>query len=328
MSAWRTVRAQALVALAGLGAALWATQSPAPATPRGELPIADCEVRAVALRAPDREVTVERERDGVRVEVRRRGADGEVTTRRFRGGERAEAYLESLQPLMARRSLGRLEGEALQEVGLGDAPAGEGPTRWTLRCAEGDEHTFEVGGAAYGTGDRYVREAEGGPVYLVAAAHLRTLEAAELQLRQHRLHRFEARDVATVRVEAPFALELEQRGRRSPTSAWVDRRDPTTRRPDLDRLMRAVFQLAIGGEEATPNSDAAVLLKLSLRSVGGDELGHVEVRGWGDGPARRYYARSEATGGWVSVLPSSGAALTRALERVSRAPADAGAVAP
>ncbi len=326
MSAWSTLRAQAVVAIAGLATAVWATQDAAPSAPQGELPIVDCDVHAVELHTPERDVTVEGREDGVRVEVVRRRR-GETTTRRFRGGERAEAYLEGLRPLLARRSLGELEEEALREVGLDPASLSEHQSRWTLRCDDG-ARTFDVGGAAYGTGDRYIRSVEGGPVYLIAAGRLRTLETAELQLRQHRLHRFDPRDVATVRLQAPLELELEQRGRRSPTSAWVDRQDPTRRRRDLDRLMRAVLQLAVSGEETTPPPDASVVLRLSLLSVDGDELGHLEVRTWGNGAERRYCARSESSGGWVAVLPSAGAALSRALERVRGSRSDAGPAAP
>ena len=316
MSGWRALRTQALVAVAGLGTALWASRVPSPERDQGAI-LVDCALRAVALHTAEQDVTVERDDDGIRIEVVRR-ARGETVVRRFRGGERAEDFLDDLEPLRARRSLGELDGEALAEVGLDPSSRSAHPTRWTLRCADA-VHSFDVGGAAYGSGDRYVRSVEGGPVVLVAAGYLRSLETAELQLRERRLHRFGPQEVAAARIDAPIELELQQRGRRSPTPAWVDARDPRARRRDLDRLMRAVFQLSASGEEAIPPPDATPVLSLSLRSSDDEELGHLELRMWGEGPGRRYVARTEHTGQWVVVLPSAGAAVARAIERVGGA---------
>lgn len=91
---------------------------------------------------------------------------------RFRGGAAVARWTEGLAPLRARRVLGDLDARTRAALDLEPPRA-----RLTLRCGA-RETSFDVGGRAFGRGDRYLRRAEGGPVFLVARERLAPLERA------------------------------------------------------------------------------------------------------------------------------------------------------
>lgn len=275
----------------------------------GSVEVLDCHVDAVEYRSERRDVDLGREGDRVWIRVARRPEGETAVERRFVGGEDAETYIDALTPLVARRSLGALEGDALVDVGLHE-PEG----LLTLKCGD-DEHAFDVGGRAYGTGDRYIRRDGGDEVLLVPSTLVRALATAEVRLMQQRLHRFDYREASRARVEATQSWMLEHRNRRSHDAAWIDASDPETRRRDLDRFMRALSQLSVREylEQDPELGERIVRVELSDR----EELGWVEVHRGPD--ALTWYARSEETNGWVTLIPSSGSGLLRALEAVTDA---------
>lgn len=315
MSAGRDLFGHAALAALGLTLAIFATREETRA-PSGEVVVVDCgAIDEVRFASPGRDVTVRRERSGVRVEVRRRADDGSEERLRFLGGSDAETYLRELSPLSARRDLGALEGDALVDVGLDEASIERSRTRVSLRCGR-TTHRFAVGGRAFGTGDRYVRT-EDGRVVLLAAETIRDLETAELRLVERRLHRFERAEAerAVVRFGGAERV-MVQRNRRGADAAWVDESAPETRRTDYDRLMRAVLGLAITRylDEAVELPEAAIEVRFS--DVRGRALGELSLHPIGEGANARWLARSDASGGVVEVLPSTGAAVLRAAERL------------
>ncbi|MCB9598744.1 MAG: hypothetical protein H6724_10785 [Sandaracinus sp.] len=318
MSARRELGWQALLALLGLGVAVAATRDEVRVPAAGETVVVDCaRVDEVRLASPSRDVRVHRARGVVRVEVTRR-VEGEEERLSFLGGADAEAYLDELAPLVARRDLGVLEGDALVEVGLDRASVERERTRWTLRCGSRN-HRFVVGGRAYGTGDRYVREERSGaPVVLFEAARIRDLETAELRLVERRWHRFaQAEAERAVVTFGGVEHTMTQRNRRSHDAAWVDAAAPEERRSDYDRLMRALLGLAITRYPQEAPEVGAPLLEARFADARGRALGEMALFTRGEGADARWWVRSDATGGFAEVLPSTGAAVLRAAERLA-----------
>lgn len=317
MSAWRELGGHALLAAIGLTLAIVATRDEAEAPMPGEVEVLDCRrVDEVRFASPQRDVRIVREGRLVRLEVTRRPEGAPSDRLRFLGGPDAHAYLEGLAPLVARRSLGELADDALEDVGLDAASMERERTRWTIRCGS-TTTTFDVGGRAFGTGDRYVRRADDPEVVLIAAALLRDLDTAELRLIERRLHRFERAEAE--RAVLRFAGEehdLTQRNRRGANAAWVATAAPDTRRSDYDRLMRAVLGLAVTRYlEEAPELPAAVF-EARFADARGRALGELTLFQVGEGANARWLARSDASEGVVEVLPSSGAAVVRAAERL------------
>ncbi len=237
----------------------------------------------------------------------------ERTERRFVAGEAAEDYLERLLPLRAVRSLGEVKGDALEAIGLK-----EPSERLVLRCG-GKERSFVLGATAYGTGDRYLREASGGPVYLLRSALVTDLRGAEARLMQRRMHRFEDRDVEKLLVRVGQAERtLLHRHRLDPKRAeWVDAAEPDRRNELFGNWLlrvgrlRALAYLPAGqepGASEEPPRRPEPLLTLRYLGEDGEQKGFLElVRLPAAEPGGRatYYARSEASGGaWVEVARS------------------------
>ncbi len=323
MSARGALGSQAALAALGLILAIVASREEARAPVAGEVVVVDCgRVDEVRYETPSREVRIFRERGLVRLEVVRRPAGGEQERLRFLGGPDAQAYLDGLAPLVARRDLGPLRGDALVDVGLDSATLERTRAHWRIRCGR-TSHRFQVGGRAYGTGDRYIRaEREGAHVVLIEAAKLRDLDAAELRLVERRLHRFERAEVAHAVVDGPLegqrvTHELTQRNRRASDAAWVATRAPEERRPDYDRLLRALLGLAITRYLDEPPELPPPALEARFTDPRGRALGELSLYVRGEGAEARYYGRSDASDGVVELLPSTGAAVLRAFERVT-----------
>ncbi|MGF1468966.1 MAG: hypothetical protein ACFCGT_22805 [Sandaracinaceae bacterium] len=242
--------------------------------------------------------------------VRNPGQDNEVTEV-FVGSEEGLAYLEQLAPLRAHRSLGELSEEQLEEVELIG-----GSSQLAVRCG-GRTATFDLGGRAFGSGDRYLRSTDGGPVFLVDAERLAGLEAPAIRLMQRSLHTFEPTEVASLRVQADGAERaLVQRNRLDPQrAAWVDEADPDRRNELYGNWLVSVGRLRVmtylprdtapeDHEQATGPQEE--ILRLEYRGEGGNELGFLElVRVPESETSMLYYARTEATKSWVQVPTSA-----------------------
>lgn len=227
----------------------------------------------------------------------------------FVANKAAETYLEKWDPLQAIRSLGELSEEQEASLELSDAKA-----RLALKCG-GVEKVFRIGGSAYGSGDRYLRAEDGGPVYLLEAETVRAIESAKFRFMQRELHRFEMRRVETLTIEAAGrSRTLLHRNRLDKAKAeWVDQAAPDRRNELfanwLERVERLRAQKYLAAD-ATPETDVEkatgspeLLAKLVYKSVDGDTLGSFELM---KVPAEMdiFYARTEATRGWVTVLRS------------------------
>lgn len=236
--------------------------------------------------------------------------------KRFLGSrDDVEAYVdEKLSPLRAIRSLGVPEGALLEEIAL-DEPEG----RLTLRCGERDT-VYDIGGAAFGSGDRYVREAGDDVVYLVAADVVRELQSADFRMIQRDLHAFDWTEVASVTAAVDGAEKtLLQRDRLDARKAqWVDEAEPDRRNELFDNWMDRVKRLRVQTylpPDAAPGSDLegdeaeglgapVAALRLVYRDAEGAELGRLALERVDGSGAQWFYAESDATRGWVTVMRS------------------------
>jgi hypothetical protein len=319
------------IALAVLGLAsayyVWTAGEPTEESPEG-VTLLECapeRLTSVRFESERRDVTLESrgERDDrafwVRVLRKSSSAaptppegereDGDVVE--FVASAEVDEYVKTIAPFKAIRSLGDVDDETLSDLGLGD-----GAAHMTISCGGGRELALDVGESTFGTGDRYARRADGGPVFLLNGEIVRGLESAELQLMQRDLHRFEMTEVARLEVEAfGESRTLLQRNHRTPEQAeWVDSADPDRRNELygnwLDRLSRLRVQSYLP-LDAAPGSDldgesATSVRVLTLRYLGddGEEIGKLELEKVEYQPPV-YYARSEATRAWVRVVATT-----------------------
>ncbi|MFW6088032.1 MAG: DUF4340 domain-containing protein, partial [Myxococcota bacterium] len=316
---------QAVLAVGGLLAAyfVW-TDDTSGGGAEGQVMIWDCdadEVSTVRLQSKRAKVTLERRGEGddahwwvVYVD---RPEEGEPTTTQFTGAERVEDYLEDLAPLRATRQVGELDEESLEAVGLA-RPEDE----LVVTCG-GNERTFVAGENAFGSGDRYLRDARGGAIYLVDANVVRDLLSARARLMQRQLHTFDWTDVARLKVEGSGEEKvLLQRNRHDRRKAeWVDAAEPD-RRNELydnwfDRLRRlSVSEYLDPNEDPGEGMDVQPVATLTFEGGEGEELDRWKLVRAVAPDDVQYFARSRATRSWVEMPPSVAKQVSREVRPV------------
>lgn len=314
----KSVLAHAILALGGLTLAYLVWTDEGPSREVDEVELVDCDpedVTRAELSTEDKDVTLELTRDGDELLVRatvvrhREGADDE-TQRFVAANDGVNEWLAQIAPLTARRTLGDLDAEQLAEIGLEGEEAT--PGRFALTCG-GTTHTFQIGGRAYGSGDRYARLASGGPVQLLGNERLQAIESAEFRLMERQLHRFEWTRVTELRVEAWGQQKtLLQRNRLDEANAeWVDAASPDRRNEAFGNWLSAYPRMRVQryldpgqepGAELEQPATAETSLRLTFRGEDG-ELGRMELRRVDRIPLV-YYVRTETTRDWVTVPAS------------------------
>ncbi|MCB9594718.1 MAG: DUF4340 domain-containing protein [Sandaracinaceae bacterium] len=314
----KSVLAHAILALGGLTLAYLVWTDDGPSREVDEVELVDCEpdeVTRAELRSAEKDITLEitREDDEVVVHatVVRHREDADDETQRFVAAtDGVNEWLEQIAPLTARRTLGELSDEQLTELGFQGEEAT--PSTFALTCG-GTVHTFQIGGRAYGSGDRYARLESGGPVHLLGNERLQAIESAEFRLMERRLHTFEWTAVTELTIEAWGQQKtLLQRNRLDEANAeWVDQASPDRRNEVFGnwlgayprmRVQRYLDPGAEPGSELAESAAAEVSMRLTIRGEDG-ELGHMEMRRVDRVPLS-YYVRTETTRDWVTVPAS------------------------
>ncbi|MGB0680317.1 MAG: DUF4340 domain-containing protein [Polyangiales bacterium] len=284
----------------------------------GEVTVLQCDknsIKRVQYRAPEKEVTVKPTRvDGetkIWIDSHSKPKKGKASRKSFVGNEEAENFLKQMTPMHALRALGTIGKKKKKAFELDKAK-----TYLDVECGR-KKRSYRIGGTAYGSGDRYIQDKQGGKVYLVHADLLAALQSAEFRLKQRELHTFEATEVHQLQVEAfGRKVTLLQRNRRVPEKAtWVDASKPDKINELYGNWLSRVGQLraqdylkakAVPGSELkklTESVSPTPVLKLRYEEEDGDELGTLEmVRVDAETPS--YYAKSEVTERWVTVPKS------------------------
>ncbi len=224
----------------------------------------------------------------------------EIKTSAFKGGETATKLVESFAPLEAVRALGDLPPEKLEDLELAE------PEAWLEITRKGKLRRLELGGEAYGTRDRYLRDVETGKYYLVDAEVFRPLKYAKSRLPDRRLSDLEKGDIVQVRLEgqAGFAVMVQQNRQDKDAAYWASSTD--LERPVeiyanwLDKALRLKGLSYVAEDEKPEKLEAAFSVQLHAE-VGTPvtiEVFHDVPEDDGD-PV--WYARSEFTRGLMKL---------------------------
>lgn len=331
--------AMATLALAYAGH-VW-LQGAQPTAKAGEVELLACapeRLQTVTVRGKDKTVAVHFEDEGrggwIEVKAPKRDAvapPGGVTpteTRDFAASAQISRLVEALTPLKAQRALGVIEAAGLKELGLAwtagpaaEANAGADPAKArdagaqeTVEIVCGERTlTLQLGAASYGGGGRYARNANGGEVVLLAEGWVGDARMADLRFLQRELHAFAVADIERMEVSnaagSKTFLHRNRRGADAGVGAdeWVAETEPGKRHEMAGNWVAAVLRLrvleslgrsATPGNELQPAQTAAPIAKVAWA---GDKQGTLELARAGDGETAVYYARTEATRGWVTV---------------------------
>lgn len=132
-----------------------------------------------------------------------------------------EKLTESLAPLMAMRSLGKVPAAQFKDFGL-DKPEA------TLRVVFEDKpRTLVIGGVTPSGVDRYARIPDTGEVYAVSGEFVRTLMFADSRLLERELHNFEPGEVTRIVVSRGKSAPREFVKVEGKNEGWADPKTPT-----------------------------------------------------------------------------------------------------
>jgi hypothetical protein len=217
--------------------------------------------------------------------------------------------LQTLAPLRAMRSVGKVPDKKLADFGLDKVG-----TYLRLSCG-GRKLALDVGGRTYGLADQYVRDPKTKQVYLLNGQMVMDIESAQFKFMQTDLHNFPLSEVdETVIKVGSKQRKLLHRNRLNPEDArWVDAAAPDKRNELFgnwfQRLehMRAKSFLDPGKE---PGSDLQIdatgttpVLTIDY-ALEGKKKGALELVRVDTAQGNFYYARTEATHRWVTMYDS------------------------
>ena len=137
-------------------------------------------------------------------------------TKVFKAGKAGRDLAGKLAPFVAKRQLDGVTDEQLEALGL-VTPSGT----LTLTRTGKSPVVVEVGGEAYGTRDRYVRDKESGRIYIVAADVLRPIEHAKTRLPDRDILGAKQPELTHLAVEtSDGSAKFEQRNRDDRKAAY------------------------------------------------------------------------------------------------------------
>lgn len=332
----KTMIVHAALALAGLTLA-WRLSTTEAEEQGGEASVTlfDCaQLEAASYKTQSRTIELERRSPGDEgsssafywITATSVGADAPAAPSYYlaRKSEGDDGWLDRYQPFAASRSLGEVNDEVTEELGLNDEA-----DVLVLKCSNGTQE-FRVGSSTHGAqGHRYVQGKDGGPIHLVTNAVISQLAQADSQLARRKLHDFETSEVEKLQVAGSGeTITLRQRDRHDPRAAvWVDDANPDQRNDLYGNWMGRVTALSIReslalgkqpGQELAEAQEAETVLELAYIGEGDAPLGQLTLAR-ADNPEKpgvpNYYAKSGATLGWVTVPWS----VARQVENTGRA---------
>jgi hypothetical protein len=244
-----------------------------------------------------------------------------TTVKEFRGNDGASELLGLFGPLKALRALGSVDEPKAKELGLTDS-------KKTLTIsAKGLSYKFTIGGTSYGSGDYYVRDAQG-QVFLLSQRIVADFEFADSRLMERRLHRFERADFDRIEVKVGEKTRTFVQGNRQnpqgfffADSATPDKRDDSIKNW-MDKLLRvAISDYVAQGEEPATGAAAPAMSGagktgelLTVRFFDGrKELGHAVLSRYVNAKTNQpeYFARTETSIGLVRLLAATAESVVR-----------------
>ena len=105
------------------------------------------------------------------------GDPAAAVNEKFLAGDKIKDILDSLNPLEAQRSLGKVDDKQAEEFGLKDAKE-----KFTVKSTSGASLTLTIGKQSYGSRNRFVRDEKDGRVLLINGDIVGDLSKANIRL--------------------------------------------------------------------------------------------------------------------------------------------------
>jgi hypothetical protein len=128
----------------------------------------------------------------------------------------AKKLVESVAPLKAVRSMGKLPEGKASEYGLDKKE-----TSLTITLS-GLERKFLLGDTAPGGSDQYVLDSSTGQAYVINGEHVRDLEMAESRLMEHDVHSWKETEVTSAKIAGGGKTREVVRGGADSRRFWAD----------------------------------------------------------------------------------------------------------
>ena len=318
----------------GLAWQTW-TREPVASSPTAELyPVEvwsgrPAEIESVVLTAVGRTTTLERRAPGgLWITIEREvsparasdaGAGAEPTepirTTFAAGVERTQKLLDQLAPLRARRSIGKVTGNARAEYGLDD------PKLTLAVTLAGAVRSLKLGGTVYRGGGRYALDERTGEAFVVDGGLVNKLRDAEARLMRRKLHDFTPGRVAGARILYAGAERRRPAAKDGGRRVWTDAATPDRKDEGADGWMRKLGKLQALAWLPTAPSGLEQVLRVEYQGADGQPLGHlVLARAPTEKGEPDYLASTEVTGGLVRISRKTGALLAEGVEALLTSP--------
>lgn len=177
---------------------------------------------------------------------------------------------ETIAPLKALRSIGRIADDRASEFGLTEP---EGTITIKLR---GGERKLVVGGATPGGADRYARDEATGEVYAIKGDIYRDLETAESRLMERELHEWKDVDLTRARVIAGDKRRELVRSGDEGKKVWADPASPEQKDETVGNWMSKLDRLRPTEYVAAAPEQKEIVVRVEYTGRSGD-IGFVEL---------------------------------------------------
>ena len=236
-----------------------------------------------------------------------------TTVKEYRGNDAATELLGLFGPLKALRALGTIDDAKAKELGLTDSK------KSLTVSAKGLNYKFVLGGTSYGSGDYYVRDAQG-QVFLLSQRIIADFEFADSRLMERRLHRFERADFDRIEVKVgDKTRSIVQGGRQNPQGFFfAEAATPDKRDDSLKNWVEKLLRLSIGDYLAQGEAPATGAPSMSGAAKTGEvitvrvfegrkELGNMVLSRYPNAKTSQaeYYARTETSIALVRLLAAT-----------------------
>ncbi|MFO0760072.1 MAG: DUF4340 domain-containing protein [Byssovorax sp.] len=180
-----------------------------------------------------------------------------------------QKLVSELAPFKAMRALGKIPDADAAQFGLAQPEA-----TVTVKVAGADKRLL-LGLITPGGGDRYVKDAGTGEVFVVKGEPFRFLEAPESWLFERDLHDWKEPDVKSAKVIAGQQSRKLSHGGPSGKQFWADAKTPDVNDDGLNNWMSKLFQLR--ALEFSDNPPGKRELVLRVEFAGDGPLGFLEL---------------------------------------------------
>ena len=217
----------------------------------------------------------------------------------FKASAKGDELMASLGPLKAIRKL-EATAEKLTEIGL------DAPTETLVIERKGQAVTLDIGGEAYGTKDRYVRNQGTGEIFLVDDQILKNISFARTRMQDRDLWSLARPAIASIRVASADGrqVEMEQKNADDEAAAtWVRRGQETKDEAIttwLDKALKLKGTSTVDLTAADAPKDLQPRFTMTLTPSGKGKPETLEILQ--DGAEGDWYGRSEHTRATLKLL--------------------------